>query len=116
MTAPGDARDDDLEEVHLGEVPEGLGPDLHARNLESMSREPAFSDGVLSLTDTDGVQREVSLDDVHSAESFQADGADDEPGRSRTKIVLRSGVIVVATGAVVAGAIAAVRYRRKKRS
>ena len=120
MTAPGDARDDardeDLDEIHLGEVPEGLGPDLHARNLESLSREPAFSDGVLSLTDTDGVQREVALDDVHSAESFRTDGADDEAGRSRTKIVLRSGVIVVATGAVVAGAITAVRYRRKQRS
>ena len=112
MNEPGDARDDhdqpDLDDVHLGEVPEGLGPDLHARNLESLSRDPAFSDGVLSLADTDGAHHEIALDDVSSLE-------EDTGGANRTKIVLRNGAIVVATGAVIAGAIAAVRYRRKKR-
>lgn len=113
MTTPGDARDDELddghlEDVHLGEVPEGLGPDLHASRLESMRREPAFSDGVLSFADADGHEREIALDEVDSLEA-------DSGGANRTKIVLRSGVVVVATGAVIAGAIAAVRYRRRKR-
>lgn len=108
MTAPGDDLDDDLDEVHLGEVPEGLGPDLHASRLESMSREPAFSDGVLSFADADGQERQIALDDVDSLE-------EDAGGANRTRIVLRSGAIVVASGAVIAGAIAAVRYRRRKR-
>ncbi len=108
MSSPRDARDDDADEVHLGEVPEGLGPDLHARNLESLSRDPAFSDGVLSLADTDGARHEIPLDEVDFLEA-------DAGGASRTKIILRNGAIVVATGAVIAGAIAAVRYRRRKR-
>lgn len=107
MTAPGDAHDDDLDDVHLGEVPEGLGSDLHAKNLESLSRDPAFSDGVLSLADTDGARHEIALDEV--------DALEDDTGSNRTKIILRSGVVIVATGAVIAGAIAAVRYRRRKR-
>lgn len=108
MSSPDDTRDDDVDDVHLGEVPEGLGSDLHARNLESLSRDPAFSDGVLSLADTDGARHEIALDDVDSLE-------EDSGGTNRTKIVLRNGAIVVATGAVIAGAIAAVRYRRRKR-
>ena len=46
---------------------------------------------------------------AHDVDSAMEDG----PGSSRTKIVLRNGAIVIATGAVVAGAIAAVRYRRR---
>ena len=99
-------RADDLDDVHLGEVPEGLGSDLYPKHLESLSRDPAFSDGVLSFSDADGTEREIALDDVDSA-------MEDGPGSSRTKIVLRNGAIVIATGAVVAGAIAAVRYRRR---
>jgi len=115
MTVPGDARDDDVDDVPLGEVPEGLGPDLYPRHLESLSRDPAFGDGVLSFTDDDGVAREVAFDDVDSARLLEPGDGGDE-GKTRTKIILRSGVVVVATGAVVAGAIAAVRYRRRKRS
>ena len=108
--APEDRADedraDDVEDVHLGEVPEGLGADLYPKHLESLSRDPAFSDGVLSFADSDGTEREIALEEVDSAEH-------DESGGNRTRIVLRNGAIVIATGAVIAGAIAAVRYRRR---
>jgi len=52
---------------------------------------------------------EIALDDVESTED-----ADD--GSNRTKILLRNGAILLASGAVIAGAIAAVRYRRGHRS
>jgi hypothetical protein len=102
-----DERDDD--DPVLGEVPEGVGADLYPKHLEDMKREPAFGEAVLSFPDESGGHHEISIDDVESTS-----GADD--GSDRTKILLRSGVIVVASGAVIAGAIAAVRYRRKHRS
>ena len=103
-------RDDDLDEqadpheTQWGEVPEGLGADLYTRRLEQLRDEDAFGDAVLSFRDVDGHEREVAIEDVESTEA---------EGSSRTKIVLRNGAIVVATGAVIAGAIAAVRYRRR---
>jgi hypothetical protein len=101
-----DEQDDD---PVLGEVPEGLGADLYPKHLEDLKREPAFGEAVLSFPDETGGHREISLDDVEATE-----GADD--GSDRTKILLRNGAIVLASGAVIAGAIAAVRYRRKHRS
>jgi hypothetical protein len=101
--------DDDPDEPLLGEVPEGLGADLYSKHLQDLKREPAFGEAVLSFPDEVGGHQEVALHDVETTE-----GADD--GSNRTKILLRNGVIVVASGAVIAGAIAAVRYRRRHRS
>ncbi|MCJ7673497.1 MAG: hypothetical protein MUP67_15860 [Acidimicrobiia bacterium] len=99
----------DRDEQVLGEVPEGLGSDLYSKHLEDLKREPAFGEAVLSFPDEAGGHHEIALDDVEGTE----DAAD---GSNRTKILLRNGAIVLASGAVIAGAIAAVRYRRKHRS
>jgi hypothetical protein len=105
---PGE-HDEPDDDPMLGEVPEGLGADLYPKHLEDLKREPAFGEAVLSFPDDAGGHHEISLDDVEATE-----GADD--GSDRTKILLRNGAIVLASGAVIAGAIAAVRYRRKHRS
>ena len=106
---PDDDPDDDSDEPLLGEVPEGLDADLYSKHLQDLKREPAFGEAVLSFPDEVGGHHEVALHDVETTE-----GTDD--GSNRTKILLRNGVIVVASGAVIAGAIAAVRYRRRHRS
>jgi hypothetical protein len=91
----------------LGEVPDDIvGADLYPKHLEYLSRHDAFQDGVISLTDADGADQDVALDQVSDAE-------DAEGETSTTRIRLRNGAIVVASGAVVAGAIAALRYRNK---
>jgi len=95
-------------EPALGEVPAGLGADLYAQRLERLSREEAFGEGVLSFSDADGVEQEIHLDDVA--------GTEHDHSSNRTKIVLRSGAAVVVTGAVIAGAVAALRYRRKHKA
>lgn len=97
--------DDDAGDAPLGEVPEGVGADLYPKHLEDLSREQAFGEAVLSFRDTDGRAQEIALDDVAGTEPAE--------GSNHTKILLRNGAIVVATGAVIAAAIAAVRYRRK---
>jgi hypothetical protein len=102
-------RDEPDDDPVLGEVPEGLGADLYPKHLEDLKREPAFGEAVLSFPDDAGGHHEIAIDDVETTED-----ADD--GSDRTKILLRNGVIVLASGAVIAGAIAAVRYRRKHRS
>jgi hypothetical protein len=107
--APDNDPDDDSDEPLLGEVPEGLDADLYSKHLQDLKREPAFGEAVLSFPDEVGGHHEVALHDVETTE-----GTDD--GSNRTKILLRNGVIVVASGAVIAGAIAAVRYRRRHRS
>jgi len=101
--------DRDSDEQVLGEVPEGLGADLYSKHLEDLKREPAFGEAVLSFPDEAGGHHEIAIGDVAGTA-----GADD--GSNHTKILLRNGAIVVASGAVIAGAIAAVRYRRKHRS
>jgi hypothetical protein len=100
--------DDDLDPDPVGEVPEGLGGGLYAERLGHLSRDPAFQDAVLQFPDHAGAPQEVALDQVTAVEHSD-DGSD------RTKILLRGGVIVVASGAVIAGAIAAIRYRRRHR-
>ena len=100
--------DDDLDPDPVGEVPEGLGSDLYTNRLGDLSRDPAFQDAVLHFPDDAGTRREVLLDEVESVE-HSSDGSD------RAKIWLRNGAIVVASGAVIAGAIAALRYRRRHR-
>jgi len=107
--APDNDPDADSDEPLLGEVPEGLDADLYSKHLQDLKREPAFGEAVLSFPDEVGGHHEVALHDVETTE-----GTDD--GSNRTKILLRNGVIVVASGAVIAGAIAAVRYRRRHRS
>ena len=103
-----DDRDDSDDQV-LGEVPEGLGSDLYSKHLEDLKREPAFGEAVLSFPDEAGGHHEIALGDVEST-------ADADDGSNRTKILLRNGAIVLASGAVIAGAVAAVRYRRRHRS
>jgi hypothetical protein len=104
-----DMPDADLDgEPQLGEVPAGLGADLYAKRLDSLSKDEAFDDGVLSFPDADGVEREILLEDVEATEH--------DHHSNRTKIILRSGAAVVVSGAVIAGAVAAIRYRRKHKS
>ena len=79
---------------------------LHPEVLVAHAHEK-FGEAVLSFRDADGREQEIAIDDV--------EGTEPEEGSSRTKIVLRNGAIVVVTGAVIAGAIAAIRYRRKHR-
>jgi hypothetical protein len=107
-TSGDTASDDDAHDAPLGEVPEGLGSNLYPAHLESLSRDPAFGDAVLSFRDSSGTHQRIPLDEVESIEG-------PEEGGTRAKIWLRNGAIVLATGAVIAGAIATVRYRRKHR-
>jgi hypothetical protein len=104
-----DDPDDDPVEPLLGEMPEGLGADLYSKHLEDLKREPAFGEAVLSFPDEAGGRHEIAIDEVEGTE-------DTDDGSNRTKILLRSGAIVVVSGAVIAAAIAAVRYRRRHRS
>lgn len=100
------SHDDENDDAPLGEVPEGVGDDLYPAHLESLSRDPAFGDAVLSFRDTSGTDRQIPIDEVESIER-------PDEGSTGAKIWLRNGAIVLATGAVIAGAIATVRYRRK---
>ena len=102
---PGTSSSDDFDDAQLGEVPDGVGADLYAKRLENLRTDEAFDEAVLSFPDADGGEHEIPLDQVESAEH--------DHHTNRTKIVLRSGAIVVVTGAVIAGAVAALRYRRK---
>ena len=104
MAMPDEHPDDD---APVGEVPVGLDADLYPRHLENLRAHEKFGEAVLSFRDADGREQEIAIDDV--------EGTEPEEGSSRTKIVLRNGAIVVVTGAVIAGAIAAIRYRRKHR-
>jgi len=97
--------DEEFDDAQLGEVPAGVGADLYAERLENLSKEEVFGEAVLSFPDADGVEQEINLDDVAATEH--------DHSSNRTKIVLRSGAAVVVTGAVIAGAVAAIRYRRK---
>jgi hypothetical protein len=97
---------DEPDVASLGEVPEGLGADLYPKHLEYLSRHEAFGDAVLSIPDGAGGRQSVELDQVTDASAPDA-------GSDRGRIRLRNGVILLASGAVIAGAIAAVRYRRR---
>jgi hypothetical protein len=100
--------DDDHDEAPIGDVPEGVGADLYPKHLEYLSRHEAFHEGVLSFPDAAGDRQDIEIAQVTGTE-------DSDEGSSRTKIVLRSGAVVVASGAVIALAIAAVRYRRRRK-
>jgi hypothetical protein len=100
--------DDDPDDPQLGDVPEGVGGELYARHLEHLSRHEAYRDAVLSFPDAAGGKQRVALDQV-------ADIEDPSEGSSRWKIRLRNGAIVLASGAVIAAAIAALRYRRTRK-
>jgi len=98
----------DFDDAHLGEVPAGVGADLYAKRLESLSRQEAFGEGVISIPDVDGGEQEIPLDEV--------EGTEHDHESNRTKIRLRNGAIVVVSGAVIAAGVAAIRYRRKHKS
>ena len=101
-----DSSDDrDFDDAPLGEVPAGVGGELYAKRLEGLSRQEAFGEGVLSITDTEGGEQEIPLGEVA--------GTEHDHETDRTKIRLRNGAIVVVSGAVIAAAVATIRYRRK---
>lgn len=106
MAHPDD--DDAADDGQSGDVPEGVGADLYPTHLEHLRRQEAYQDAVLSFPDAEGRKQDIPLDQVTEIE---------EPSRggSRGKITLRNGVIVVASGAVIAAAIAALRYRRARK-
>jgi hypothetical protein len=101
-------RDDDLDEPHLGDVPEGVGADLYPRHLEYLSRHEAFQEAVLSFPDSAGGRHDLAIHEVEDAQPG-------DEGPSRARIRLRSGAVVLASGAVIAVALAAIRYRRRHR-
>jgi hypothetical protein len=100
--------DDDADGAQSGDVPEGVGADLYPTHLEHLRRQEAYRDAVLSFRDDAGAKQDVALDQVTEIE-------EPSQGSSRGKITLRNGVIVVASGAVIAAAIAALRYRRARK-
>jgi hypothetical protein len=95
------------DDAPIGEVPVGLDADLYPRHLENLRADEKFGEAVLSFRDAEGRDQEIPIDEVEATEQ--------EQGSNRTKITLRNGAIVVVTGAVIAGAIAAIRYRRRHR-
>ncbi|MDQ6854143.1 MAG: hypothetical protein M3046_10735 [Actinomycetota bacterium] len=105
---PDDDADDHADDAQSGDVPEGVGADLYATHLEHLRRHEAYQDAVLSFPDAEGRKQDIPLDQVTEIE---------EPSRggSRGKIRLRNGAIVLASGAVIAAAIAALRYRRARK-
>jgi hypothetical protein len=100
--------DNEADDAQAGDVPEGVGADLYPAHLEHLRRQEAYRDAVLSFPDAEGRKQDVPLDQVTEIE---------EPSRgsSRGRITLRNGVIVVASGAVIAAAIAALRHRRARK-
>jgi hypothetical protein len=100
--------EDDADDEQSGDIPEGVGADLYPTHLEHLSRHEAYQDAVLSFPDAAGGRQDVALDQVTAIE---------EPshGNSRGRIRLRNGAIVLASGAVIAAAIAALRYRRARK-
>jgi hypothetical protein len=100
--------DDDPGDGQSGDVPEGVGGELYARHLEHLSRHEAYRDAVLSFPDAAGGTQDVALDQVTEID-------DPSEGSSRWRIRLRNGAIVLASGAVIAAAIAALRYRRARK-
>lgn len=106
MTARDDDDREEPDDAPLGEFPAGVGAELYPEHLEYLKQHEAFQEAVLSFPDASGGHQDVALDQVTDAETPSA-------GSSRGKIRLRNGVIVLASGAVIAAAIATVRYRRK---
>jgi hypothetical protein len=100
--------DEDPDNVQPGDVPEGVGAELYPTHLEHLSRHEAYQDAVLSFPDVAGNKQDVALDQVTETEA-------PAEGGGRWKIRLRNGAIVLASGAVIAGAIAALRYRRTQK-
>ncbi|HEY6316495.1 MAG TPA: hypothetical protein VI462_01245 [Acidimicrobiia bacterium] len=95
---------DDFELEHVeGDVPEGVGPDVFREHLQRVARHHADDGANITLDD-----ERLYLDDIESVEQ--------EPDRSRSRVRLRSGVIIGGlTGAAIVAALATVRYRRRHR-
>ena len=99
---------DDPDETQTGDIPEGVGAELYPTHLDHLRRHEAYQDAVLSFPDAAGEKQDIALDQVAEIE-------DPSEGSSRGRIRLRNGVIVLASGAVIAAAIAALRYRRARK-
>ncbi len=96
---------DDFELEHVeGDVPEGVGPDVFREHLQQRVARDHADDGAHITLD----EERLYLDDIESVEQ--------EPDRSRSRVRLRSGVIIGGlTGAAIVAALATVRYRRRHR-
>src|SRR5918996_78609 len=108
MAHADDEADESAEDAQSGDVPEGVDAGLYATHLEHLRQHEAYQDAVLSFPDAEGRKQDVPLGEVETIE---------EPARgsSRGRIRLRNGAIVLASGAVIAAAIAALRYRRSRK-
>ena len=86
-----------------GEIPAGVGPEVFREQLQrAAAQDPA--DGAVVVLDGE----EVFLADIESVE------AEDDGRRSRVR--LRNGLIIGGvTGAAIVGALAAVRYHRRRK-
>ena len=98
----------DGEETPVGDIPEGVGAELYPAHLDHLRRHDAYRDAVLSFRDAAGETQDVALGEVAAIEHPSG-------GSSRGRIRLRNGAIVLASGAVIATAIAALRYRRARK-
>jgi hypothetical protein len=86
-----------------GEIPAGVGPEVFRERLEHASRRDPDDGAVVVLQG-----EELFLADIESVE------AEDDGGRSRVR--LRNGLIIGGvTGAAIVGALAAVRFHRRRR-
>lgn len=99
---------EDPDEAQTGDIPEGVGAELYPTHLDHLRRHEAYRDAVLSFPDAAGEKQEVALDQV-------AEIGDPSEGSSRGRIRLRNGAIILASGAVIAAAIAALRHRRTRK-
>ena len=98
-----DVDPDDHDAPPAGEVPAGVGPEVFRERLQhAASQDPA--DGAVVMLDGE----ELFLADIESVE------AEDDGHGSRVR--LRNGLIIGGvTGAAIVGALAAVRYHRRRK-
>jgi hypothetical protein len=98
-----DDADDQVDALPAGEVPAGVGPEVFRERLERAATQDPEDGAVVVLEG-----EELFLADIESVE------AEDDGGRSRVR--LRNGLIIGGvTGAAIVGALAAVRYHRRRR-
>jgi hypothetical protein len=87
-----------------GDVPDGVGPEVFREQLRRAARQdPAHGAHITIESET------VFLEDVESVEA--------EAGGHQSRVRLRNGAIIGGlTGAAIVGALATIRYRRRKSS
>jgi hypothetical protein len=100
MTGMTGDRDDDA--TALGEVPVGVGPEVFRERLERAANQDPHDGAVVVLEG-----EELFLADIEAVE------AEDD---HRSRVRLRNGLIIGGvTGAAIVGALAAVRYHRRRK-